>query len=267
MLNSKILVASLIVFGATFASAQTTPSKDTSSDNPRAVQPERPTVATHAFTVAPGYLEIEAGGERDQITSALTNVGFPVVLKIGLADRAQLSINLPLVDPPFAKTGIGDVSVGIKYRVVDDAPVVGALAFLPSVKAPTGSDVDLRGTGTTDVSLLAISSHKFGDYSMDVNVEYTHRSAGSAPSMATLWTVAVGGPFVGAFGWNAECYGYPGTGGAFGQPPIVAILAGPTLLARETLAFDAGVIIPVKGPQPHAVYAGLVYNVGRILPH
>jgi hypothetical protein len=28
--------------------------------------------------------------------------------------------------------------------------------------------------------------------------------------------------------------------------------------------FDAGVIIPVTGPQPHALYAGAVYNVGRI---
>jgi hypothetical protein len=27
---------------------------------------------------------------------------------------------------------------------------------------------------------------------------------------------------------------------------------------------DAGVIVPVSGPQPHALYAGAVYNVGRM---
>jgi len=28
--------------------------------------------------------------------------------------------------------------------------------------------------------------------------------------------------------------------------------------------FDAGVIVPVTGPQARALYAGAVYNVGRI---
>jgi len=264
---SKILIASLILVVSSASFAQSTPApKDTSSENPRAIMPERPTVATHAFTVSPAYLEIEAGLERDQFDPRNTGLGIPTVFKIGIADRAQLSINAPFTKPPGISAGVGDLSVGIKYRLVDDAPLVGAFAVLPSIKAPTGDENSGRGTGTTDFSVLAISSHKFGDYSMDLNVGYTHRSNGSSPSSATLWTASFGGPVAGKFGWTAECYGYPGTGGPFGQAPIVAVLAGPTLLAVETLAFDAGVIIPVKGPQPHAIYAGLVYNVGRIFP-
>src|SRR5438876_162427 len=30
--------------------------------SPRAANPERPTFATHAYTVAPGYIELEQGG-------------------------------------------------------------------------------------------------------------------------------------------------------------------------------------------------------------
>ena len=267
MLNSKSIIAALIACGTSVASAQATPAaKDTSSDNPRSVMPERPTVATHAFTVSPGYLEIETGAERDQFDARTLGLGIPTVLKIGLADHAQLSINAPYTKPPGISAGIGDFSVGVKYRFVDDAPIVGAFALLPSIKAPTGDDNLGRGTGTTDLSILAISSHKFGDYSMDLNVGYTHRSSGAAPTSATLWTASFGGPIAGRFGWTGECYGYPGTGGPFGAAPIVAVLAGPTFLAMETLAMDAGVIIPVKGPQPHAIYAGLVYNVGRIFP-
>jgi hypothetical protein len=37
--------------------------------------------------------------------------------------------------------------------------------------------------------------------------------------------------------------------------------------AWRSLALDAGVIIPVSGQQPRGVYAGLVTNVGRILPN
>lgn len=32
---------------------------------------------------------------------------------------------------------------------------------------------------------------------------------------------------------------------------------------RPTVATHAG-IVPLTGPQPHAIYAGLVYNVGRL---
>lgn len=239
--------------------------RDTSVD-PHAVQPERPTVATHAGTVAPGWLEIETGVERDRF--APSQVGFqgPTVLKFGIADHMQLSVFGNVVKPAGGDAGLGDVAVGVKWRLADDAPFVGDFALLPTVKFPTGSATSGTGTGTTDVGLLAISSHEFGDISMDINVGYTHRSGdGSvAPTSATLWTASAGGPVAGALGWTAECYGYPGTGGPSGQAPIVALLGGPTFLARTFLAFDAGIIIPVKGGQPRALYAGGVYNVGRL---
>ena len=48
------------------------PAPTVGADDPRAVQPERPSVATHAGTVAPGYVEIESGIERDAILSRIT---------------------------------------------------------------------------------------------------------------------------------------------------------------------------------------------------
>jgi hypothetical protein len=44
---------------------------------------------------------------------------------------------------------------------------------------------------------------------------------------------------------------------------MAAILAGPTWLARKWLAFDAGVIVPLAGSQPRALYVGTVYNLGK----
>jgi len=137
---------------------------------------------------------------------------------------------------------------------------------MPGVKAPTGSAARGTGTGTTDATLLLISSHDLGPVGLDVNVGYTQRTGNGrdAPTTATLWTVSLGGPFHGALGWVAECYGYPGTSGSAGQAPIVALLGGPTYLVRPWLALDAGLIVPVAGPQPHSLYAGGVYNVGRL---
>ena len=235
------------------------------ASDPHAVQPERPTVATHAGTVAPGWLEIEAGVERDRFNPGLSSAFTPTVFKLGVASHIQLSAFGSIVHSPGA-TGLGDVGVGIKWRIVDDAPFFGDFAVLPSLKAPTGDATKGTGTGTTDGAILLISSHSFGPVSMDINAGYTRRSGdgSNAPKDATLWTVSFGGPATGRLGWTAECYGYPGTSGPAGQSPIVAVLAGPTLLLRKWLAVDAGVIVPLTGPQPHALYAGGVYNVGRM---
>ena len=233
--------------------------------NPHAVQPERPTVATHAGTVATGWFEIETGGERDQLggeTSWLT----PTVLKLGIGSHAQLSVFGSSSAPAQTSVGIGDTGAGVKWRLLDDAPVLGDFAILPSVKLPTGNASQQQGTGTTDVGFLLISSHDLGPVAMDINVGYTRRSGNGtrAPKNATLWTASFGGPAVGKLGWVAEMYGYPHTTGPVGQASIAAVLAGPTYTARDWLAFDTGVIIPVTGPQPHAVYAGLVWNVGKV---
>ena len=242
-----------LVIGAAALRAQT-------PVDPRAVQPERPTVATHAGTVAPGYLEIEAGGESDRGPASVRN-SVPIEFKFGLASNAQLSL--------FAvgdRIGRADLSVGVKWRLLDDAPIVGDLAVLPAVKLPTGSQSNGTGTGTTDFIFLLISSHKFGDVAMDLNAGVTRRSGNGTvvPKSASVWTSSFGGPFTETFGWVAEVYGFPGTGGPAGDKGLVAFLAGPTATVRKWLALDLGVIIPVSGPQPHALYAGGVYNVGRI---
>ncbi len=59
--------------------------------DPRAVQPERPTVATHAYTVAPGYVEIEAGVQEARPHGTSQFVA-PVVVKIGIVPRLRLEL-------------------------------------------------------------------------------------------------------------------------------------------------------------------------------
>lgn len=259
-------VATILIVVAPIAAQQPTnkPAAADTSNDPHAAQPERPTVATHAGTVAPGWLELETGIERDRIDPNATLLSTPTVFKIGLAPQVQLSLYGTVVRPPEGSAALGDAAIGVKWRLVEDAPVVGDFAVLPAIKFPTGSDE--TGTKTTDVSLLLISSHKFGDVAMDLNVGFTHRSGdgANAPTNATLWTASFGGPLAGALGWVAECYGYPATSGPSGQSSIVALLGGPTFTVRPWLVFDAGVIVPVTGPQPRALYAGAVYNVARI---
>lgn len=232
-------------------------------DDPRAAQPERPTVSNPASTVAPGYAELETGAERDTPGDGTHAVEVPTELKLGLTTRLQLNLLLPTRAATDTAFGLGDLAVAVKWRVLDDAPVVRDLALYPEVKFNTGGR---RGTGTTDATFVLIDSRKLGAADLDLNVGVTRRSGdGSrAPKTSSLWAAALGAPVRGGLAWTVELYGYPGTRGPAGEPPVVAVLTGPTFRVRPELVLDVGTIVPVAGAQPHALYAGLTANLGRV---
>jgi hypothetical protein len=233
--------------------------------DPRAVQPERPTVATHAGTVAPRFMELEAGIEVDHFRGVEDAVIAPLILKIGVASHLQLNLQNTLSRPGGGALGSGDVGLGLKWRLLDHAPVLGNFAVLPGIKFPTGSSDAGRGTGTTDVSLLLISSHNVGPIAIDLNAGYTRRSGDGteAPRDATVWTASFGGPFYENAGWVLEFFGFPETSGVAGSAGTVALLAGPTVVVKPWFSLDAGIIVKLSGPQPRALYLGGVYNFGR----
>src|SRR5439155_10974482 len=135
-------------------------------------------------------------------------------------------------------------------------------AVLPSVKIPASYSSN-SSVGTFDLSLLLISSHVINDVAIDLNVGYTVRTGDGSvlPKAASVWTASFGGSLIDPLGWVVECFGYPGTTGRSGQPPSIGLLFGPTYQLHPWLFFDAGVILPVAGPQPNALYAGVVWNV------
>ena len=233
--------------------------------NPRAVQPERPTVATHAYTVAPGYVEIEAGVQGDRIAPDSRAYGAPVVTKVGIASHVQLNVTTPMVFATSGRSsGLGDLSVGVKWRLLDAAPVLADFALLPSVKFATGSADRGTGSGSTDVGVTAISSRKLGVVAMDLNATYNRvgSTMGQRATDAALWTATLGFPVRGAMSWVVEAFGAPTIDGS-GRASTAAILTGPTWLVSPALNLDAGLIAPFHGDMANAIYAGVVWNVGR----
>src|ERR1041385_143570 len=91
--------------------------------------------------------------------------------------------------------------------------------FRSVIKLPTGSSSAGRGTGTTDVSLLLLSSHQLGGVAMDLNAGVTRRSGDGtgAPRTSTVWTASFGYPLRGRLGGVGELYGYPRTTGPAGE--------------------------------------------------
>lgn len=251
---------------ASSVAAQSPPPKDSAMPDPRLVQPERPTIATHAGTVARGFVELEDGAEWDNVGTNERSFFAPTNLKIGLASNAQLNILFNLIQDRLVRNGRltpSDLTIGVKYRLVEDDRILGDFAILPAIKLPTAAEGE-GGTGTTDFSLLLISSRQLGSVAMDLNAGVTRRSGNgsSAPVNATIWTASFGIPIRGPLGAALEIFGFPGTDGPAGEKGSASILVGPTFLLRTWLALDAGIIEPLTGPQAHAVYAGFVWNAG-----
>ena len=254
------LVALLLVLSVTVPSslgAQEEP-------DPRAVQPERPTVATHAHTVAPGYFEIESGVEGDRVSSGTRAWVAPSVLKVGLTRHTQLNVSSAAYTSGAGQSsGVGDVTLGLKWRLLDNHPLLGDFALLPTVKLANGSATAGTGTGTRDLGLTVIASYEIGSVAMDLNATYTRVGAGDgAPATdAALWTASFGAPVAGSVSWVAELFGTPTIDGS-GTPSGVALLTGPTLLVSPALNLDLGLITPLRGELRNALYAGVVWNLG-----
>jgi len=236
--------------------------------DPRAAQPERPTVATHAHTVAPGYLEVETGVQYINVSDH-RELDVPTLLKIGVTSHVQADLVQGYVNARtsgVSTTGLTDFGVAVKWRLLDNAPVLGDFAIQPGVTWPTASR-RTTGTGTTALSLLAISSYDVGPVALDLNAGITKRTGdGSrAPKYATVWTVSTGWNFPGSarYGWVAEVFGYPGTSGAAGSVPSVGFLTGPTLAVTKSLVLDAGAIFNARGFDGNSGYLGLTWNLGR----
>ena len=232
--------------------------------DPRAAMPERPTVATHAYTVAPGVIEIETGLERDRFDDGSRTATWASVIKVGLGPRAQLNLSIPATGPALNRLGMGDVFVGVKWRLLDKHPVLGSFAVLPAATIPGAPSS--WGSGESGLSLTVISSRDIGPVSIDANVGWTHRSGGGArvPETSWLWTISSGGTLKGNVGWVLEWYGYPATSGPAGSPASSALLFGPTLTLAKWLVLDAGGIVPLSGVQRDGLYAGVTWNVTRL---
>jgi hypothetical protein len=240
--------------------------------DPREARPERPTVATHAYAVEPGIVELETGVQWQQPTAGVRLLSSPTLLKIGLWKHVQLDIapGWASVGPDGqSQTWLSDLVVGVKWQIAAHVPVLSDVSIQPALKLPTGSIARGTGTGTTDVSVLMISSRQVGPVSLDINVGVTARSGdGSrAPTSSTVWTAAAGFPLIGRVQWDAELFGFPGTGGPAGYAPIVAFLTGPTLQVHRSVVLDGGVILNIEGYGGTACYGGVTWNVGRLGRH
>ncbi len=165
------------------------------------IQPDRPEQTESAKLVPRGAVQLESGllfsRERRAGLTAEKTFEAEADLRVGVARNFELNLRWePLVSVrgPEDDTGVGDVTLGVRYRFVegaDDVPWPPYVAVKPFVKLPVAEEP--LGTGRPDFGALLMASFELpADFELEVNVggaalgHRTHGYLGQALATASL---------------------------------------------------------------------------------
>jgi hypothetical protein len=127
-----------------------------------AATPQRPTFYSSTATTAVGTMELEAGYETAPSDG---DRSVPTTLKFGLSQNSELFFDWPVyekIDTPGGGTasGVGDVSVGMRQRLLDEDAYQPAIALQAKTKIPAGSnDPFLTNDGIDFFGAIAVDKN------------------------------------------------------------------------------------------------------------
>lgn len=226
------------------------------AQSPHAANPERPTVATHAYTVAPGYVELEQGVRAQGFGNVRDQTSWEFNLKIGVAPPLQLGLFGTGYNRTGQGNGVGDVGMALKLRC--DLSSTQSLALVPAVTLPSGDQSLGLGAGRVLGSLIAVWSFELGGLiHTDLNAGPVGIGAGRPQGLGT----ASFGRVLGRWGVAVEVYGY--TSGSAG-PAQGGLLGAVTVRPAEWLVVDGGGVVGIGASGRDQLFLGATTNVGRI---
>lgn len=229
----------------------------TVAQSPRAANPERPTVATHAYAVAPGYIEVEQGISAHGSASLSEATSWDVNIKIGIAPSLQLGIFGPGYSRNGAGHGVGDWGVALKLRT--DVSNRVALAGVPAVSFPTGKEQLGLGAGRVLGQLpLVLSANGPAGVHADLNAGPLGIGAGR-PQWLT--TASFSRPLSGSVGLSGELFRVSAGAAGSRQAGLLGALA---VSPVEWIVIDIGGTRALGSGSPNVVFIGLTTNLGHL---
>jgi hypothetical protein len=166
-------------------------------------------VATHAYTVAPGYAELEQGARAFGVNGLREATAWDFNLKLGVTPGVQLGVFGAGYLRTASGVGVGDMGIALKLgRALSQQR---AVALVPAVTLPTGDASRGLGAGRALGSLVAVYSADLpAAFHFDFNAGPAGMGAGKPQ-----WFTSVGLARGGTVGFAAELFDF--TSGAAGQ--------------------------------------------------
>jgi hypothetical protein len=226
-----------------------------SAQSPRAANPERPTVATHAYPVAPGYAELEQGARVFGVDGFGEATAWEFNLKLGVTRGVQLGFFGTGYLRTVNATGLSDLGVSVKLgRTLSDRA---AVALVPGIILPTGNATRGLGAGRLLGSVVGVYS---ADWTPTLHFDANAGPVGIGEG-TPQWFTSVGLARGGTVGIATELFDV--TGGTAG-PRQRGVLAALLVTVDERVVVDVGGVVGLGEQTPDHLFLGLTTNLGRI---
>src|SRR5712691_4876201 len=225
------------------------------AQSPREADPERPTFATHAYAVAPGFVELEQGLSARGVHSLREATSWDVNLKVGVTPHAQVAVFGPFYARGPGGGGTGDLGIAVKLRT--DVSNRTALGVVPFVTLPIGSSVRGLGAGRTLGALVGVVSD---DIAGVVHVDVNAGPDGIGAGVPQLFMSVSGARGFGRIGVTLEIFDFtPGGAGT----RLAGVLGAMTLHLATWAVVDVGGVVRAASETPNQLFLGLTTNLGR----
>ncbi len=234
-------------------------------DSPSAT-PFRPTVTSGASISAPGWLELEFGGQRLGGNGFDARNSWPYLLKYSLNDRFALLVGgdsyIETAPTQSAMvSGRGDTTLTLKFKAAGMAEGR-SLGLEGTVKFPTARDS--LGSGERDYSLKGIYGLDLANgFHLDTNLMATRMGYVGADQSQYQWTwaAAISRQVGEAWTLAGDLSGTSQTG----APSTAQFLAAASYAVTKRLVVDAGFASGLNKDTPQfTVFAGLTVLIGKV---
>jgi hypothetical protein len=232
------------------------------------INPDRPDLTNSPQLVAPGIVQLEMGVIQTR-QEQVHRFGSPVLARIGARQwlEAQVGIDGLLIQTDLAErvTGIGNVHVGAKIRLMGDSTGQGVFSILPQVSLPATSAAKQLGSGDPDYVVTFMTGADIG-FRARLDTNYTVGAIGSgagrghfaqhilSASLSVRVTEQLSPYFEGVGISRQEVNGAAAT----------TIDAGMIYTITPRLAVDAGVQAGTSGDTPaFAAFGGVSVALGH----
>ena len=239
------------------------------ADEPTAVDPDRPSVSTSARTVPPGAAQIETGAAYAyaRVANAPADKQFAMeaTVRVGVTPTLELRIDgQPIVrqwDGDDA-TGVGDLTLGAKWRLLEADGLRPAIGLFPFVKIPTATAP--IGTTRVDGGLRVLASFELpSSWSLDANAGLAAISQpAGGPIVQGTVSAALSHPLTERLSAYAEMFF--ASHAERGEADALGVDGGLAWSLTRRVSLDAAVLTTVVGKGPSfALRLGLSARFGR----
>ena len=234
-------------------------------DEPGAT-PFRPTVTSGANISAPGWLELEFGGQRLGGNGMDSRNSWPYLLKYSLNHRFAVLVGgdthvetAPAQSPPLS--GSGDTTLTLKYRAPDALEGM-SFGIETTVKLPTAADG--LGSGERDYSLKGIYGIDLANgFHLDTNLMMTRlgNATGDQRPNQWAWAAAISRQINDAWTLAGDLSGTSQQG----VPSTAQFLAAASYVVNKRMVVDTGIAAGLNSDTPKfTVFGGLTVLIGKI---